>query len=359
MSSTEMSEPYMSKAEQPLNQAAALEASGDFRAALEALEAALRTDTSPAIEQALMDLRIRAFAGMQWPNPPDHWQPDYDDRFAAVETIPEIDASELSTEALLAGILGKGALIVRNLMDAELAAQMRGNIDHTLEARRAAFHDEDAGDSSWFVQSSEIRGSTAQFRSLGGKERFTNTGSVWSAYSPTTACQLIEFYRSLGLPTMLEHYFGEPAVLSAKKWVLRCAPPNNGAQAGWHQDGRFLGDGSIRTVNLWMALTDCGGDADAPGIEIVAGNRRVIHPTGTHGAHFDWTVGPELVEEIGQTQPVVCPRFNVGDAIFFDHYNLHRTAFGQDHSVNRYAVESWFFASSTAPSKQIPLVVDC
>ena len=56
------------------------------------------------------------------------------------------------------------------------------------------------------------------------------------------------------------------------------------------------------------------------------------------------------------TSPVLCPRFNAGDALFFDHYNLHRTGFGLNHTKNRYAVETWFFAGSTAPHKQQPVV---
>ena len=50
-------------------------------------------------------------------------------------------------------------------------------------------------------------------------------------------------------------------------------------------------------------------------------------------------------------------RFNAGDAMFFDHFNLHRTGFGQNHTQNRYALESWFFAGSTAPRKQQPVVI--
>ena len=32
---------------------------------------------------------------------------------------------------------------------------------------------------------------------------------------------------------------------------------------------------------------------------------------------------------VAQDSPVQCPRFNAGDGMFFDHYNLHRTGFGQ------------------------------
>ena len=94
----------------------------------------------------------------------------------------------------------------------------------------------------------------------------------------------------------------------------------------------------------------------APGLELVADNRRQIHETGTHGAWFDWTVGPELVEKIAQDRPVVCPYFQPGDAIFFDHYCLHRTAEGPNDTLSRFALESWFFAESRAPAKQQPVL---
>ena len=129
----------------------------------------------------------------------------------------------------------------------------------------------------------------------------------------------------------------------------------NGAISAWHQDGRFIGD-DVRTVNLWVALSDCGEGADAPGIELVPGNTREIYPTGTEGAVFDWTVGQGIVDRLCTPQQVLRPRFAPGDAIFFDHYNLHRTAFGTDQHSRRYAVESWFFAASKAPAKQQPLL---
>ena len=60
-----------------------------------------------------------------------------------------------------------------------------------------------------------------------------------------------------------------------------------------------MGSG-IRSVNLWVAVSDCGPGTSAPGLELVADNRRIIHETGTQGAFFDWTVGHELVAELQQ-----------------------------------------------------------
>ena len=173
---------------------------------------------------------------------------------------------------------------------------------------------------------------------------------------PVAAAALTRYYHEIGLDRMLAEYFHEPAVLSVRKWLMRCIAPKKGLQAGWHQDGRFLGDPSIRTVILWVALSDCGVGMSAPGMELVGGPGGTIYDTGTAGADFDWTVSQAVVDDVARTYPTQVPTFGAGDAIFFDHFNLHRTAFGTDHSCNRYALESWFFAASTAPGKQQPLV---
>jgi hypothetical protein len=337
-----------------LDEAERLVDQGDYRSAIALLETGGRYDDD-ALAQRLIELRIQAYPKIEWPEPHNNWPPTHDNRFASVQGFPEIEFGELDAGALKAGILGKGGLIVRGLMGSERIEEMRENIDRVLQARMECGGEEAGVDSNpWYRRSSSVKGGPAQFR---GGQRYTNVGSVWSVDSPPTTFQLIEYYREIGLPQLLTEYFEESPVLSVRKWVVRCAAPNNGASSGWHQDGYFLGDATaIRTANLWIALTDCGGDADAPGLEIIAGGERKIHETGTRGSPFDWTVGPELVEEIAQTNPVQCPRFNAGDALFFDHYNLHRTGFGVDHTKNRYAIESWFFAGSTAPLKQQPVV---
>jgi hypothetical protein len=338
-----------------LDQANQLANGGDYRSAISLLEQAGTYDDYP-LAQRLIELRIQAYSKMQWPEPHDNWPPAHDNRFAAISGFPEVAAAELDVGALKAGILGKGGLIVRGLMDPARIEEMRENIDRVLQARVDSGNEvPGAGSNPWYQRSPSVQGGPVQFR---GGERYTTIGSVWSVDSPPVTFQLIDYYRKIGIPELLTSYFGEAPVLSVRKWVVRCAAPNNGASSGWHQDGYFLGDASaIRTANLWIALTDCGGDADAPGLEIVGGGERTIYETGTRGSPFNWTVGQELVDEIAQTNPVQCPRFNAGDALFFDHFNLHRTGFGLNHTKNRYAIESWFFAGSTAPIKQQPVVI--
>lgn len=351
---TSVQDESMSTESDLLVQATRLVDGGDYRSAIALLEQGGSHEDSQ-LAQRLVDLRIQAYDQLDWPEPHSNWPPAHDGRFDAVSGFPEIDFADLEVGALKAGILGRGGLIVRGLMDAERIGEMRDSIDRVLKARMDFANEVPGAENNpWYKRSPSVQGGPAQFR---GGERYTTIGSVWSVDSPPVTFQLIKYYREIGLPALLNDYFGESAVLSVRKWVVRCAAPNNGASSGWHQDGYFLGDASeIRTANLWIALTDCGGDADAPGLEIIAGGERKIYETGTRGSPFNWTVGQELVDEIAQTNPVLCPRFNAGDALFFDHFNLHRTGFGLNHTRNRYAIESWFFAGSTAPRKQQPVV---
>ena len=46
----------------------------------------------------------------------------------------------------------------------------------------------------------------------------------------------------------------------------------------------------------------------------------------------------------------------IGRALLFDDVFLHRTAVAPGLTTDRYAIESWFFAPSTYPADQIPLV---
>ncbi|KZX50312.1 hypothetical protein A3709_11185 [Halioglobus sp. HI00S01] len=342
-----------SRIEHVLQTAAQLAAEHEFRAAIEYLARENRQAGQAVFERQMLNYAIEGFAAAS--HGEISWGLEHDNRFADAQGLPEIEAANLDAQALRSGILGKGGLIVRGLMDAERVAATRTLIDQALKARKAI---SEGGDPDHyqrqFARPEMVSGGPVQFGTLGGNQ-YTNSGSVWAVDSPQAAFAMQEFYRSVGLPELLQAYFGEPASLSVRKWVLRCVPPNNGAESGWHQDGQFMGE-DIRTVNLWVSLTDCGEGAEAPGIDILADNNREIYPTGTHGAPFDWTVGQGVVDELAEHCAVERPHFRPGDAVFFDHYNLHRTGFGTADVNHRYAVESWFFANSLAPAKQQPLL---
>ena len=115
-----------------------------------------------------------------------------------------------------------------------------------------------------------------------------------------------------------------------------------------------MGEG-IRTVNLWIALSDCG--SDAPTMDMVPKRLHEIAPTGTDGATFDWSVSPNVVQKCcGDLSPVRL-QFRAGDAILFDEMNLHSTAVSPDMTKDRFAIEAWFFAPSHYPMDQIPFIL--
>ncbi|MEO0437594.1 MAG: phytanoyl-CoA dioxygenase family protein [Pseudomonadota bacterium] len=326
-----------------------------IRSALLALEQGYRSLPVPELEQAMIDLRIAAFREARWETPTAIPQP----RKATVANgqLAEIDAADLDSETLHSAVVGGGGLIVRGLLHHNRVEQLKALIDEALLARRDMHAGEDIGPRGrHYARPRSVEGGPAQFVFKNNEQRFGSTGSMWAVDSPPAACALLELYEQLGIPELLRDCFGEPGVLSVKKWVLRKAEPKPEGKSGWHQDGRFLGQ-EIRTINLWVALSHCGGSAPAPGMEIVADHRKVIHETGTKGAFFDWVVGPELVQELAEHTPVLAPEFQAGDALFFDHFNLHRTQCSPLQTDCRYAVESWFFAASNAPKKVIPLLL--
>ena len=233
---------------------------------------------------------------------------------------------------------------VPGIVDAATAAALVDGIDrafHTLAAHR------DGADTN-----GELEGWYEPFRAapehkLGIKRKWVvDNGGIWTADSPPMLFALLEAYRDAGLLDTITAHLGERPALSVNKSTLKRIDGATGGE--WHQDGAFLGQG-IRTVNVWLSLSQCG--RDAPGLDVVP--RRIDHvlETGTDGAAFDWAVGPGLVERIAVDDPVVRPEFGPGDALLFDELFLHRTAAEPSMPRLRYTIESWFFAPVGVPGR--------
>jgi phytanoyl-CoA dioxygenase PhyH len=261
--------------------------------------------------------------------------------------LPTIGAAELDVAALKGAMASHGALRVRGLLSPDRIAPLRAAIDAAIEAQEVAHTSAVEPSSPWFDRSDLVAGGqvTRDFvRSSGG--------AVLAIDSPRGLYQILENIYDLGLDELVAGYFGERPALSAEKTALRRQPPGP-EMIGWHQDGRFLG-AAIRSLNLWVALTDCPDDA--PGLEILPTRLHHILPTGTEGALFEWTVSPRYVD---REFPGACirPDFIAGDAILFDHFLLHRTWRHPQMKRPRYALESWFFAPSAYPDSQTGLYV--
>jgi hypothetical protein len=296
------------------------------------LQAANRRAPDGRIEQKLVQLRAAVFAAR-----------DREQRLG----LPSVSPAELNAGRVREAISANGALHVRGLLAQKRIEELRGAIDHALEAQGAFL----AGAPSertlpWFELTNLVKGGEE------ARKIVYDTGSVLAVDSPRGLYQLLEILYELGMDQLITDYFGERPALSAEKTTLRRVV-GSPEPAGWHQDGSFLGS-SIRSLNVWIALTDCG--VDAPGLELVPTRLRRILPTGTEDAPLNFCVAQSLID---REFPGACirPQYKAGDAMLFDHYLLHRTWRHADMPHPRYAIESWFFAPSAYPDSQTGLYI--
>ena len=321
---------------------------GLFREAIDALTEQNRRSRSVQVERRLIELRHEAFFATTHDTPEGQWPPSSDDLFGVLDGIPDIDAADFGVSTLRAGILGHGSLIVRGLFDQDRCARLRDAIPLALGAFDDALGGVSGAEHSpWYWPLKPTQGSEIAERSW-----VRESGGLYAVDSPRIFFDLVEALESTPVPSVLTAHFGERPAFSVRKTTLREVPPDT--LAGWHQDGAFLGDG-IRTVNVWVALSSCG--IDAPSLDLVPRRLDHIVPTGVDGAVFDWSVSDKSAEQAADGREIVRPIFEPGDAILFDEMNLHRTGAGPGLIKPRYAIEMWFFAPSTYPMAQIPLLL--
>src|SRR6202046_3231391 len=211
------------------------------------------------------------------------WPPRLPDPFPDAEGPPEIRGAELTADILGGAIQHHGCLLVRGLINAEqtehLVSVVNGAIDTAEASRKDA-----AGTpiSPWYAP---YRLGPDDGMNEVGRAFATSCGAVWAGDSPRALSDYLAFLKSHGVIPVIEEYLGERAYLSLGKATLRRVPPTTGT--GWHQDGAFLGP-EIRTVNCWLALSDCGDDA--PGLDLYPRRCNELVEMGTRGAAAWWIV---------------------------------------------------------------------
>jgi hypothetical protein len=332
--------------------AVAAEADGRLVEAVDLYRAALRHELDAATEAHLVALRHLAFEELTAGSGRPTWPPSYVDLTAAAAGPPTVTPDALTSDVLGSAIVNHGALHVKGLVRPDQVASLVAGIDRAFAGRDAWGADPDAATAPWFVP---FVPSPKYMPKVLSREWVREGGGVWAADSPRVMFEMLEAYDAIGLADTIGGYLGERPAISMRKCTLRRVPADL-PHADWHQDGAFLGD-DVRSVNVWLALTRCGGESDSPGLDYVP--RRVgLQETGTEGALFGWSVGPGVVEQVVQETggEVIRPQFEPGDALLFDDLFLHRTGVDPTLTTDRYAIESWFFAPSTYPSDQIPLV---
>jgi hypothetical protein len=325
-----------------------LEREGRCRDAIDLLTRTNRRRYNAKVERELVALRHRAFAVLRPSARPGPWPILVDDRFTPNGLPPEVPARALTVDDVRSGIQHHGCLIVRGMLDPRHVELLTADIDHALAAAEARANGASAAETApWWVPFRPAD----RYSVGGGRQWIWEQGSVWAVDSPRSLFDMVEVFRELGLDALVADYLGESPALSVKKCTLRRVPADTGTN--WHQDGAFLGDG-IRTLNVWIALSPCG--EDSPSLDVVARRLDRTIATGTDGATFDWSVGEAAVERARNTTPIVRPTFGAGDVMLFDDLFLHRTGVSPGMTRDRYTIESWFFAPSTYPDEQIPVV---
>jgi hypothetical protein len=328
-----------------LSAAGALEAEGRLLEAINCLTSANRERSSPEIERRLVRLRYEAFELLDRSKGLATWPPSIADPFPDVEDRPpEVSLEGLTPQLLGGSIVHHGCLLVRNLVSS-------ASVEDLVDSIKRAFTCRDG------QQDGAARAQTTPWYvpfepGFSRADRFGKPNYIRTVDSPRALFTLLTTFDATGLSSIISAHLGERPVLSANKCSLRRVPPGAGG-TDFHQDGAFLGR-EIRALNVWLALSDCGGDADARGLEFVPHRLDLIRESARDSDVFDWAVSATTAERLADGL-IAGPRFAPGDGLLFDELLLHRTAVSA-RAQDRYAIESWFFAASSYPGNHVPVV---
>jgi hypothetical protein len=328
-----------------LSAAEALEAEGRLLEAIDSLTSANHQQPSAEIEQRLVRLRYEAFGVLDGSRGKSAWPPSAADRFPDVtDRPPEVSVDGLTPEVLGGGIVHHGCVLVRNLLPKASVEKLVEGLERAFECRDR--HQDGASvaqTAPWYVPFDP---------GFSRADRFGKRNYIRTVDSPRALFDLLATFDEVGLTGVISTHLGERPALSANKCCLRRVPPDEGA-TDFHQDGAFLGR-DIRALNVWLALSHCGGEADARGLEFVPRRLDLVRESARDSAVFDWAVSATTAERLaGNT--IAGPVFAPGDALLFDELLLHRTA-ASARVQDRYAIESWFFAPSSYPDNHVPVV---
>lgn len=324
-----------------------LAATGDPVGALDAAVRAYRSTPSPDLAARLVLLR-HAAADAYRPPGREPWPPTHADPFPdAPDGIPEIGPDDLSGELMAAAIEHHGSVIVRGLFDADQVARTRQSI---LAATDAQPDDPNQPTAPTYRPQLGLDVLNSSLR-----KRVARDNGVWLADAPTALAQALDDLERSGVLGAMRHHFGGRPLISLQKSTLRRNQPAY-RHTGWHQDGSFLG-ATTRAMNVWVALTPCGGDRPAPGLELVAGRIPNLLPAegGTGRASIDGFAVHYQAQATGLD--VLQPRFEPGDALLFDQLMAHRTYLTREMTQERLALECWFFAASHPAPEYVSLLV--
>ena len=274
------------------------------------------------------------------------WPPVYADPFPELyASVPEIDIADLTAEIMGGAVAHHGLLLVRGLFSADQVADVRAAQDKIKAANLV----EEPDSRGWYMPYD----GGGRFHEKALRGRAEGLGGNWLADSPLGLAAALRHLEASGAIEAISEHFQERPSISLQKCVLRAVQPEP-ATTGWHQDGSFLCD-DVRAMNVWTALSHCGGSHPASGLELIP--RRCEDIFSIDQSLGKVSISFEMIEDMKKEFPAATPEFAPGDALFFDEHLLHRTHLEPGLSAVRYALECWFFAPSHAPPNYVPFLV--
>jgi hypothetical protein len=323
-------------------------AGGRLVEAVDRLAAAARASDDVDLLERLIDLRAAAAAAGTPAEGRTPWPPPYTDPFPGQRgQVPEIPAAALTSDVLGGAVAHHGALVVRGVAS---PAQVQAAVS-TIDSVHALGDGAPSGatvDPRLFRPLETPRSKDRVLRQV-----VRDQGGTWLADSPAGAALLLDALGDMGITACIEGHLGERPFFSLQKSTMRRSLPVFNLVA-WHQDGSFL-DPEVRTMNVWLALSACGGpDSDRPALEVMP--RRIDEILPVDGVMSPHSVSYDLVAELAADTPTTIPVFEPGDAILFDQHFLHRTHLSEQMTSIRYALECWFFAPSHQSPNYLPLL---
>jgi Phytanoyl-CoA dioxygenase (PhyH) len=319
----------------------------ELSAEIERLAEVNRAAPDRQIERRLLALRhiagVRALgAGDQRPEFP---APD-SARLPAEGSLPEFPAEELTPGLVRAAILRDGFILVRGLVDREDALRFAAQIERAFEEREKFLQGQPAEEGYY----EEFLPATPEYvEALSVRPWIREGGGVLAIDSPMLSAEMVELLRKAGVLALVESYLGEKPLISLQKTTLRKAEPS--VPGAWHQDGSFMGD--VRALNLWLALSRCGDES--PSLDMVPRRLDYLVAQQTDEAVLSIQVSQAMAEKAAGDRGIIRPKFEPGDALFFDDMFLHATGSDPAMPKPRYAIESWFFGASGFPVEYGPL----
>jgi hypothetical protein len=296
-------------------------------------------------ERQLLHLRHRVGDRLRRENAPLPPLPEPDTRpLPEAEGLPDFGPEDVTPQRVRAAILRDGCMIVRGLVPRADAEHFAHQIERAYVEREHQQDGEPAADGYYedFPFAAPYQSPIRRWIQSGG--------GLLAVDSPILSFELMEIYDAAGIPDLVAGYLGEP-VISAEKTTLRKVLPTT--PGAWHQDGAFMGD--VRSLNLWVSLSDCG--VDAPGLDIVPRRLDGLVETGTDDTWLSDQVSQAKAEEAAAPCEIVRPVFAPGDVVIFDDLCLHQTASDPSMTRARYAIECWFFAGAGFPGKYAPFAL--